>query len=102
VLSIGGTIGFEEILRRNSTMVFGDIYYSNFKYTFKANLETIDTFIESLNNFLNFKYEDNKQDYENELKIFLNKYYDSIVKNKTLEESIKYIIERKDIFWAKL
>jgi len=102
VLSIGGTIGFEEILRRNPSMVFGDIYYSNFKYTFKADLTTIDSFINSINEFLNFEYEKYTKDYENELNIFLNNYYDTIIKNMSEEEAIRYVIENQKKFWTKI
>ena len=101
VMSIGGTIGFEEILRRKPSMVFSNIYYSNFKYVIKANLETIDTFIEDMHRFLNFEYNDNKTEYEMELKIFLTKYYHSIVKDKSREEAIGYVINNISNYWNK-
>lgn len=100
VMSIGGTIGFEEILRRRASMVFSDIYYSNFKYTFKADLNTIDTFIISMKDFLDFDYQKCREDYENELKIFLNKYYNGIIKDKTREESIHHVIENQNLYWS--
>jgi len=99
VLSIGGTVGFEEVLRRNSAMVFGNIYYTNFKYTFKADLTTMDTFIDSMKDFLDFNYKDSQDDYEKGLKIFLNRYHKAIVKDKTREESISYVIENQDLYW---
>jgi len=100
VMSIGGTIGFEEILRRRASMVFSDIYYCNFKYAFKADLSTIDTFISSMKEFLDFEYGKCNDDYENELKLFLNRYYHSIVKDKTREESIHHVIKNQNLYWG--
>ena len=99
VLSIGGTVGFEEILRRNVSMVFGNIYYSNFKYTFQADLTTIDSFIDSMQQFLDFNYKNSQKDYEKELNIFLNRYYNSIIKDRKREESIYYIIKNQNLYW---
>lgn len=101
VVAIGGTIGFEEILRRRPPLIFSNVYYSNFKYIFKANLKSIDTFISLVIEFLNFDYEKVKDDYEKELKIFLMRYYSSIIKNMPLSHAIQEVVMKNYEYWRK-
>ena len=99
VATIGGTIGFEEILRRRPPLVFSNIYYSNFKYTFNVELKNIDNLITRVNEFLNFDYKSVENDYEEELIKFLKNYDASIIKSMEKFEAIEYVINNNRKFW---
>ena len=99
LITIGGTVGFEQILRRNPPLVFSDIYYSNFKYCFHGEFKSSKELLSKLLGYLDFSYKDVEEEYEKSLKEFLYKYEKSLVKIEDIDKAIKFVIENMRNYW---
>ena len=97
IITIGGTFGFESILKGKDVAVCSNIYYSNYDKIYKMffDIYNFDKTKELFNNFLNLSI--NSDNYL-ELEIFLNRYYNSILQ-LDLKNSIKYIFKNIERFW---
>jgi hypothetical protein len=99
VITIGGTVGFEQILRRNPPFIFSDIYYSNFKYCFYGDFKSSKELLSKLLEYLDFSYKDVEEEYEKSLKEFLCKYEKSLVKIEDIDKAIKFVIDNLKNYW---
>ena len=97
IITIGGTLGFESIIKGKDVLVCSNVYYSNYKGVYKLffDIYNFNKTKDSLYTFLTSKINSNS---EKDLQKLLNNYYNSIIQ-LDLKNSIIYVFKNIERFW---